>query len=81
MTTLITLETLLKKSVANERAIQKNKKSQKALAKAKRKLKTALTSKTVEGIRIAIGMAQVALDKAQFLSSTLNVKSAKGGKR
>lgn len=51
-----------------DRLVHGNKRAQKALAKAGRKLKAARSAKKLTEIRLLLGMARVALDKAEFIA-------------
>lgn len=51
-----------------DRMTRKSKRAGKAVDKAKRKLRQALKSKRLTDIRILLGMAQVAIDKAALIA-------------
>ena len=58
-----------------DRLVHGNKKARKALAKAGRKLKAARQATRLTEIRLLLGMATFAIDKAEFIA-----RSAKKGK-
>lgn len=53
-----------------DRLVGKSKAARKAVAKAGRKLQLARRAKKVTQIRLLLGMARVALDKAEFIART-----------
>lgn len=53
-----------------DRLVSRSKSARKAVAKASRKLAQARKAKRVTEIRVLLGMAQVALDKAVFVAQT-----------
>jgi hypothetical protein len=61
---------MLPSSPELDRLVQKSKQARKAVKKFRRKLEQAQKAKKLTEIRVLIGMAQVALSKAEFLAKT-----------
>lgn len=59
---------LMAKNTEIEKRIRKNKKARNAMKKATRKIKKAIKADTAEQMKILLGMAQVAVSKAQTIA-------------
>jgi hypothetical protein len=61
---------LLQATVMLDKAFRRNAKSKAAMKKMARKLKAVRRAKDITEIRVLLGMARVALDKAEFIART-----------
>lgn len=67
------LAAMLLPSPKLNRLARKSKGAKKAVGKARRKLREAVRAKDLTSIRLLLGMAQVALNKAEFIAKTGSV--------
>lgn len=65
-----TLQDIIAHQKKVQKTIKKSKKAQKAVAKAHRKLRKALKSQNLQEVKILLGMAQVAISKAEVIATT-----------
>ena len=64
----LTLDQIKMQQKALERAFRSSHKAQKAMKKSHRKLKQAMRSSNLTEIRILLGMAHIAIDKAEAIA-------------